>query len=176
MPSFFQFTQGSESRTRPVDASPLLGRFRAVPPSQSGRNSVRRRSSQLGLLSDRLVAAAGRGSVHVGYGAIIAAQLDDEDDYADGSAGGYSGYGWVGNEIDAHDGRLREAENVSPWQRLWLKYVTHLWVNPKQGAVKRVVDKWWSRYGLLVFLPALLVRFEGIRADLVWAVEGHVLT
>ncbi|KAJ4146531.1 hypothetical protein NW754_001996 [Fusarium falciforme] len=31
MPSFFQFTQGSESRVRPNDSTPLLGRFRAVP-------------------------------------------------------------------------------------------------------------------------------------------------
>jgi len=31
-------------------------------------------------------------------------------------------------------------------------------VPPKQGAVKRVVDKWWSRWFVLVVLPAALVR------------------
>jgi lipopolysaccharide/colanic/teichoic acid biosynthesis glycosyltransferase len=35
--------------------------------------------------------------------------------------------------------------------------VIDLWVAPRQSAVKKVVDIWWSRYGLLVFLPALLV-------------------
>ncbi|KFA63884.1 hypothetical protein S40285_06804 [Stachybotrys chlorohalonatus IBT 40285] len=141
MPSFFQFTQGTESRVRPVDTSPLLGRFRAVPPPPATRAALRRRSSQLGLLSDRLVASAGRGSVHVGYGAIIAAQLDDDHDDDD--------------EIDAHDGPPGFDE-LSRWQWLWQRYIIDLWVNPRQAAVKRVVDKWWSRYGLVVFLPALL--------------------
>ena len=70
MPSFFQFTQGTESRFRPNDTSPLLGRFRAVPPrSDLGP----RRHSSLGLLAETL--GNGRGSVHVGYGAVIAAEL-----------------------------------------------------------------------------------------------------
>ncbi|KAH7319990.1 hypothetical protein B0I35DRAFT_502219 [Stachybotrys elegans] len=142
MPSFFQFTQGSESRVRPHDASPLLGRFRAVPPRPSPRDTLRRRPSQLGLLSDRLVAAAGRGSVHVGYGALIAAQLDDE-------AADFPGGPDVQDEEQPPDG-------LSRGQWLWQRWVVDLWVAPRQLAVKRVVERWWSRYGLLVFLPALL--------------------
>jgi hypothetical protein len=142
MPSFFQFTQGTESRTRPNDVSPLLGRFRAVPPPPPPRGALNRRPSQLGLLSERLVAAAGRGSVHVGYGALIAAELEGVDDYDD------SGYR-CGDVQDLDDGPSR-------WERLWQRWVLDLWVAPRQTAVKNVVDKWWSRYGLLVFLPAVL--------------------
>lgn len=137
MSSFFQFTQGTESRFRPTDTSPLLGRFRAVPP----RPELEHRRSQLGLLADRY--GIGNGSLHVGYGAVLAAGLADEDDEDDSvnprAAGG-------------------EDDEISRWQRLWKRWIIDLWVEPRQGAVKRVVDRWWSRYGLLVFLPALLVR------------------
>lgn len=141
MPSFFQFTQGTESRVRPNDSSPLLGRFRAVPPRPEFGI---RRNSQLGLLSDSL--GAGRGSVHVGYGALIAAHLGDSDS-------------------DSEDGCIRRdgspliTDHVTLRERLWQKWVIDLWVDPRQSAVKKVVDRWWSRYGLLVFLPASLVRF-----------------
>ncbi|RDA82460.1 hypothetical protein CP532_4381 [Ophiocordyceps camponoti-leonardi (nom. inval.)] len=111
--SFFQFTQGTESRTRPSDSSPLLGRYRAVPPPRG---------------SDRLLAGEGRGSVHVGYGALIAAALDGDDD-----------------EDDEDDGRRN-----GRWFR-------DLWVAPRQSAVKRAVDRWWRLYGLVVVLPAVLV-------------------
>lgn len=140
MPSFFQFTQGTESRVRPNDSSPLLGRFRAVPPRPEFGV---RRNSQLGLLSDRL--AAGRGSVHVGYGAILAASLGDSDSE---------------DECIRRDGRLEVPETLTVWEWLWQKWVIDLWVEPRQSAVKKVVDRWWSRYGLLVFLPAILVRFH----------------
>jgi hypothetical protein len=139
MPSFFQFTQGTESRVRPQDSSPLLGRFRAVPPRPS---LGRRRSSQLGLLADRLAAeGGGRGSVHVGYGALVAAGLDNESNSDDDSADGSD-----------------EAFGSSRWERVWQRWVVDLWVEPRQGAVKRVVSRFWSRYGVLVFLPAALVR------------------
>lgn len=32
----------------------------------------------------------------------------------------------------------------------------NLWVDPRQAAVRRVVDRWWIRYGLLVLVPAVL--------------------
>jgi hypothetical protein len=132
MPSFFQFTQGTESRTRfQGDSSPLLGRFRAVPPPP---DLHRRRSSQLGLLSS----FNGRGSVHVGYGAVIAAELDAEDTQD--------------ALIDDED------EDLSWWDRTTRKLVD-LWVEPRQGAVKKLVDVWWSRYGVLVFMPAALVSY-----------------
>ncbi|KAM3468843.1 hypothetical protein MY5147_007547 [Beauveria neobassiana] len=136
MASFFQFTQGSESRVQPADSSPLLGRFRAVPPRPE---FGLRHNSQLGLLSDSL--AAGRGSVHVGYGALIAAHLGDSDSE---------------DECIRRDGRLELRENATVWDRLWQKGVIDLWVEPRQSAVKKVVDRWWSRYGLLVLMPAIL--------------------
>lgn len=132
MPSFFQFTQGTESRFRPNDTSPLLGRFRAVPPrSDLGP----RRHSSLGLLAETL--GNGRGSVHVGYGAVIAAELGNDAQSAV-------------SDDDFEDGR-------SWGQRVWQRWIIDLWVDPRQSAVKGVLDKWWSRYGFLVLLPAALV-------------------
>jgi hypothetical protein len=43
------------------------------------------------------------------------------------------------------------------WERVWRRWVVDLWVRPRQLAVKRVAEKWYTRYGLLVFLPALMV-------------------
>ncbi|WQF87267.1 hypothetical protein CDEST_12281 [Colletotrichum destructivum] len=129
MPSFFQFTQGNESRTRPTsDASPLLGRFRAVP-QQSDVPGRRRRSSTLGLF-----ASNNRGSVYVGYGALLSA-----------------------SSLDSYDngGTRSDWEDLSAWERTWCK-ISDVWVEPKQSAVKGVVDVWWSRYGVLVLMPAAL--------------------
>ncbi|TDZ20255.1 Uncharacterized protein Cob_v006645 [Colletotrichum orbiculare MAFF 240422] len=129
MPSFFQFTQGNESRSRLTsDSSPLLGRFRAVP-QQADAPGRRRRSSTLGLFSNN------RGSVHVGYGALLSAAGLNNDDNGAGT-----GLEW---------------EELSFWQRSWRKIVD-VWVEPTQAAVKRVVDVWWSRYGVLVVMPAAL--------------------
>lgn len=139
MPSFFQFTQGSESRVRPTDSSPLLGRYRAVPPRP------RRPSSPLGLLSARY--ENGRDSIHVGYGALIVAEI--EAGLLDGRDGSRAG-------DTTDDGGSR-----SKWERLWQSYFIDLFVNPRPSAVKRVVDRWWTRYGLLVLLPAALVRLFG---------------
>ncbi|KAF6833375.1 hypothetical protein CPLU01_05569 [Colletotrichum plurivorum] len=129
MPSFFQFTQGNESRTRLTsDSSPLLGRFRAVPP-QSDPPGRRRRSSTLGLFTSN-----NRGSVYVGYGALLsAAGLENPENEA-------SRVGW---------------EDLSLWQRTWQR-IKDVWVEPTQSAVKSVVDVWWSRYGVLVVMPAAL--------------------
>lgn len=82
--------------------------------------------------------------MHVGYGALLAAGLlggseDDEDD--DVSS----------DELDGPGSR---------WERIWQRWVVDLWVHPKQIAVKRIAERWWSRYGLLVFLPAILVRLR----------------
>lgn len=145
MPSFFQFTQGTESRTRPAsDASPLLGRFRAVPPPPLNR---RPSTGALGLLSSAL--GNGRGSVHGGYGALLAAEFGN-DDAARTAFGDHS-------DDDDHDnvngGRRSRGRT---WQRLWRKTVD-LWIEPRQAAVKRVVDAFWSRYLVLVILPAALV-------------------
>ncbi|KAI8719484.1 hypothetical protein NCS52_00729100 [Fusarium sp. LHS14.1] len=139
MPSFFQFTQGSESRVRPNDSTPLLGRFRAVPPRPG---VVPRRHSQLGLLSST-AAFDSRGSVHIlGYGAVpssaVAAELAHIDD---------------AGSTTSSDGLEDER---TAWERAWQRWALDIWVDPRQSAVKRVVDKWWSRYGFLVLMPALL--------------------
>ncbi|KAL2145298.1 hypothetical protein VTI28DRAFT_7515 [Corynascus sepedonium] len=87
-----------------------------------------------------------RGSVHVGYGALIAAAVegqeeeeasvrDEEEDAGAEEVGCCYGTGWV---------------------RRSLKNFGDTWVDPKASVVKRVVDVWWSRWLTLVVLPALL--------------------
>lgn len=152
MPSFFSFQQGSENVQNiryGTEASPLLGRFRAVPrPSELDRSSPRRARSanHVGLLS-----AGYRGSVHVGYGALIAAELEAEDDGGDGGDDEF--------EVDdfALSGWSRTAWVVR-WLRRRAREVDNTWVNPKASAVKRTVDVWYTRWGALVVLPAVLVR------------------
>ena len=61
---------------------------------------------------------------------------------------GGSGLGDDGEDEDDR-GRLRR---WGSWQR-------DLWLEPKQSAVARVVDKWWRRWGVLVVLPAALVSW-----------------
>ncbi|KAI5467433.1 hypothetical protein BGZ63DRAFT_419140 [Mariannaea sp. PMI_226] len=139
MPTFFQFTQGTESHVRPNDTTPLLGRFRAVPPRQE---ASLRRSNQtfvpgLSLLSGSL--GDGRGSVHIGYagaGASLAASLIQD---ASGTTSS--------DELE---------DELTSWERAWQRWVLDIWVEPRQSAVRRVVDKWWSRYGFLVLMPAVM--------------------
>ncbi|KAK0657143.1 hypothetical protein B0T16DRAFT_452631 [Cercophora newfieldiana] len=153
MPSFFSFQQGSETVQNiryGTEASPLLGRFRAVPrPSDLDRSPRRARSaSQLGLLS-----AGWRGSVHVGYGALVAAGLeaaaaeeeadDGDDEEDDGEGNGL---------LTGQPGGVKMARTL----RRWARKIDDTWVNPKAGAVRRAVDRWWSRWGVLVVLPAVL--------------------
>ena len=128
MPAVFQFSQGSESRRFHSDSSPLLGRFRAVPPRPG---LARSRPSQLGLLSN-----------HVGYGSVLElgdGESDDDDEVED--------------EMLAMDG----VGKLGIWWRRGVRKVFDLWIEPRQGAVKRTVDAWWSRYGVLILMPALLV-------------------
>lgn len=136
MPSFFLFTQGTEFRVRPNDSSPLLGRYRAVPPREQHQHHTgyrRGQRSPVGLLSSN-----GRGSVHVGYGALVVEGLAGEEDDDDDDDGNDDG-------------------SLGRWERIWQRWVIDLWVRPRQLAVKRIAERWWTRYGLLVFLPALLV-------------------
>lgn len=39
----------------------------------------------------------------------------------------------------------------------WVRTSRDLWLDPKQAAVGKVVDKWWTRWMVLVVLPAVLV-------------------
>ncbi|XXH05589.1 peroxisome assembly protein (Peroxin-2) [Hypoxylon texense] len=157
MPEFFPFIPGTETgraaRQHASDASPLLGRFRAVPPSRNPRAG--QQQQQIGLLS-----SGGRGSVHVGYGALIAAaglegdysdeeEDDDEDEDADDDDDG-------GNNRGCGGILRRTGRSWRRFVRLSRRSVRDLWIAPRQPAVKRVVEKWWSRWGVLVFLPAAL--------------------
>ena len=83
---------------------------------------------------------------------MIAAELEAEDD------GGDDG----DDEFDDDDqlallGRSR-ATHIIRWLRRKVRQLDNTWVNPKASAVKRTVDVWYSRWGALVVLPALLVR------------------
>jgi len=156
MPDFFSFTQGTEASARfpaASDASPLLGRFRAVP-------APRRRAGSNPLLGP--TAAGWRGSVHVGYGALLARELDDaavDDDDDDGDSASEAGSGADGEggapaRLWAHPGPRRGARRFG---RRTLRWVRDVWVSPRQGAVRKAVGRWWSRWLYLVVLPASLV-------------------
>jgi lipopolysaccharide/colanic/teichoic acid biosynthesis glycosyltransferase len=67
------------------------------------------------------------------------------------------GYGAFPADDDDTDSDYDLEDDRSLWQRLWQRWVLDIWVDPRQSAVKRVVDKWWSRYAFLVLMPALLV-------------------
>lgn len=59
-----------------------------------------------------------------------------------------------GDADDSDEGDLLENEDIGLLRR-WVR--TDLWLEPKQAAVGKLVDKWWSRWAVLVILPAALV-------------------
>ncbi|KAK4242692.1 hypothetical protein C8A03DRAFT_40033 [Achaetomium macrosporum] len=171
--SFFSFQQGSE-RAQHVrylsEASPLLGRYRAMPRPSSGLNISSSSSSRtgaggggggrqmgMGLLSSASASFADepgwRGSVHVGhgYGALVAAAAADgvgeEEEHEDENE---EGEGEVGC------GGCCKGRRWKTRIKRVLRWLGDTWVDPKASAVRRVVDVWWSRWGTLVVLPALL--------------------
>ncbi|KAI0390280.1 hypothetical protein F5Y17DRAFT_445401 [Xylariaceae sp. FL0594] len=167
MPEFFHFIPGTEtnpatSRILADTTSPLLGRFRAVPPRTTVPHSSPRsifsskhsRTSLEGRLS-QLAAAGSRGSVHVGYGALIAAGLAEESD-------GEVDEDWSSDDDDDEDNDNGQ-RIIRKLARIWRRTVRRtrrniedLWVTPRHSSVRRVVETWWSRWGVLVFLPAAL--------------------
>ena len=159
MPPFFSFDQGNESAPRHSyanDASPPLGRFRAVPRTDQNSNYARRIGGGGGGVGGQLAGLIPwRGSVHIGYGALLAQQLEDADDEDDSD----------GEELDGDESWL-----VRWTHRIWRR-MEDLWVTPKQAAVRKVADVWWSRWFVLVVLPAALVRrsFEYSCSDLLGA-------
>lgn len=151
MPSFFSFEQGNESRARHTDASPLLGRYRAVPTAPSASN----RRGSLGL-STR---ASWRNSVHVGhgYGALLAAGLED--------GGGRGSHSHSNSSSDDDDEYEDDAERMADegrsrlvrWcRKKWRRRIRDVWITPKQGAVRRISAVWYSRWFVLVLMPAAL--------------------
>lgn len=134
MPSFFNFQQGRESQyhVSASDSSPLLGRFRAVPQ----RNSLLLSGSAL------LGSIKGFGESYIGYGT--------------------AGSSWngpvVGDGEQEHYGV--DEDGLVGWARRWLRLQEDLWLEPKQVAVARVVSRWWSRWMVLVGMPAVLVSMH----------------
>ncbi|KAI3392127.1 hypothetical protein diail_6139 [Diaporthe ilicicola] len=154
MPTIFSFEQGSETRTRyPTDSSPLLGRFRAVPRTDArslgvGGGGASNRRGSLGLLTR----ASWRGSVHVGYGALLATGLGDDDESDDDDEDEAAG----GEGCDGAGAVSSSRRKAAAWCRRRWKRVDDLWISPKQGAVRRVASVWYSRWFVLVVLPAAL--------------------
>ena len=64
-----------------------------------------------------------------------------------GSMFGTIGAGSDDDSDDEEDGALKS----------WGRGIRDLWMEPKQSAVARAMDKWWSRWALLAVLPAALV-------------------
>jgi len=64
-----------------------------------------------------------------------------------GGMGSGSGSGSDDDSDDGEEGALKR----------WGKGMSDLWLDPKQPAVARVVDKWWTRWMVLAALPAALV-------------------
>jgi hypothetical protein len=66
---------------------------------------------------------------------------------------GYSRVFGDGDESD--EGDLLEHEDMGALRR-WGRAQRDLWLEPKQAAVGKLVDKWWTRWAVLVILPAAL--------------------
>ncbi|PQE03334.1 hypothetical protein CJF30_00005563 [Rutstroemia sp. NJR-2017a BBW] len=62
------------------------------------------------------------------------------------------GVGTSNNESEEDNSEDEGCDGVTKWG----KTMKDLWLEPKQGAVARVVDKWWTRWTVLVVLPAAL--------------------
>lgn len=144
MPSFFTFQQGSETRharLSTTDASPLLGRFRAVP------GAARRESTLLGSTRDGILKS-------IGYGTLFGTSREDLG--LDEGAGGGGGGGGIG----APDGGDGNGNGGGFWEvGGWVGGLRDVWIRPRQGAVRRVVERWWRRWGVLMVLPAVIVSF-----------------
>ena len=67
------------------------------------------------------------------------------------------GYGAVfGDAEDSDEGDLLEREDTGALRR-WGRTQRDLWLEPRQAAVGKLVEKWWSRWTVLAALPAALV-------------------
>jgi hypothetical protein len=68
------------------------------------------------------------------------------------------GYGSVFGSLGGEDGSDDDVdgEDIGAMRR-WGRTQRDLWLEPKQAAVARIVNRWWSRWAVLVILPAALV-------------------
>lgn len=138
--SFFAFQTGDSSRApAPSDSSPLLGRFRAVPDQHRARrnsffNTIGRRRSYYGVFGSSSTRDEDSGT-----------DTDGDEDSLSGGGGGWA---------KVRRGARRVNRRVKGMGRL----MRDLWLEPKQGSVANVVERWWWRGVVLVGLPAALVR------------------
>ena len=97
-----------------------------------------RRGSLLGGKRDSILASIG-GSVGYGYGTLFG--LNRSQETLDGDEGAVEGEG---------DGGFWEVGG-------WVGGLRDVWIHPRQGAVRRVVEVWWRRWAVLIVLPAAIV-------------------
>jgi hypothetical protein len=79
------------------------------------------------------------------------------------------GYGAVFGNLAGDGGEVELEEEDMGVVRRWGRVQRDLWLEPKQAAVARLVDRWWGRWLVLVVLPAVLVSCEALRRILTWA-------
>jgi hypothetical protein len=135
MPSFFTFTEGTESSTRLGQDAALLGRFRAVPAHANGNASAN--ASRAGTSVGDIL--SGFGSV--GYGSLWRTRS--------GESSGEGPESEWGDDGDEAPRALVRAARV----------VRDLWIEPKGRVVKAVVRRWWARWLVMGVLPAAIVGF-----------------
>jgi hypothetical protein len=75
----------------------------------------------------------------VGYGTLFRSRSAEEVEREQGRGSG----GSFGGGEGAGEG-------------LWTAFL-NVWIAPRQEAVRMVVGRWWSRWGVLVVLPAAIV-------------------
>lgn len=66
-------------------------------------------------------------------------------------------FGSANRDVNESDGESSDEEDGVINQ--WARTSRDLWLEPKQIAVAKVVDKWWSRWAALIVMPALLVSY-----------------
>ena len=68
-------------------------------------------------------------------------------------------FGGLGGDAGTRDGDDDLGGEDMSLVRRWGRVQRDLWLEPKQAAVARMVERWWSRWAVLIVLPAALVSF-----------------
>ncbi|RKF63407.1 Uncharacterized protein OnM2_025076 [Erysiphe neolycopersici] len=126
MPSFFNFQEDAESGGPVNEATPLLGRFRAVPNTNRslGKNSFKHRISH-GFPGLRLQ-NTDYLKIH-----INAARRYSHDSCATGA---------------------KDLGRINRWGNIMKNFL----LEPEPKIVRKVVEQWWSRWVILIILPSTL--------------------
>lgn len=61
--------------------------------------------------------------------------------------------------LDGDEGGAIEGEGNGGFWEVggWVGGLRDVWIQPRQGVVRRVVEKWWRRWAVLFVLPAVIV-------------------